>query len=264
MTPNLYETIALLVAGVLSGFINALASSGSTVTLPLLILLGIPPGIANGTNRLPIMAGSLMAIYNFNRGKLINWRRSFILTIPLLLGTITGVVIALLLPGKVIGYIITVAVCFALILIVSNVRSLLTRTESSDIPFRWSHFIVFFLIGIWSGLIVLDAASLILIGLVLVAGFEILHANAIKNYFLFVISTVSVIIFSFNQDINWTIGAILSAGSICGAYFGSKFAQHQSAKIWIYRLLIAIVVVEIIQLAWKYKLLELVGIRFSI
>jgi len=55
--PSLIETIAVLIAGILSGFINTLASSGSAVTLPLLIFLGLPPAIANGTNRIPIMAG---------------------------------------------------------------------------------------------------------------------------------------------------------------------------------------------------------------
>ena len=140
--PSFFEIIVLLAAGVLSGFINALASSGSTVTLPLLLFLGLPPTIANATNRLPIMAGSLMAMYNFNQSKLINWRKALVITIPIVFGTITGVIIASILPGKTIGVIITIAVIFALTLILSNVRALLTKKESDEPGMRWYHYIV--------------------------------------------------------------------------------------------------------------------------
>ncbi len=249
--PSLFEIAILIAAGILSGFINALASSGSTVTLPLLLFLGLPPTIANATNRMPIMAGSLMAMYNFNQSKMINWRKALIITIPVVLGTVTGVIIASLLPGKVVGVMITIAVIIAMILILSNVRSLLTKKGLAEPRMRWFHYIVFYFIGLWSGLIVLDAASLILLGLVLGVGFELLHANAIKNYLLFVISFLSVVIFGFEKEMNWTIAFILSAGSIFGAYLGSKFAQRESAKIWIYRILLTIVAVEIVQLVFR-------------
>ena len=92
--PSFFEIIVLLVAGILSGFITTLASSGSTITLPLLLFLGLPPVMANATNRIHIMFGSLMAMYNYNKSKLINWNKALIITIPVILGTITGVVIA--------------------------------------------------------------------------------------------------------------------------------------------------------------------------
>jgi len=255
--PSLFEIIVLLAAGILSGFINTMASSGSTITLPLLLFLGLPPAVANATNRIPIMFGSLMAMYNFSRSKLINWNKALIITIPIVFGTVTGVLIASILPEKVVGILITTAVIFALTLILSNVRSLLNRTGSAAPGIRWFHHFVFYFIGLWAGLIVLDSATLILLGLVLGVGFELLHANAIKNYLLFVISFISVVIFGFQKEMNWTIGIILSAGSIIGSYAGSKFARHQSAKIWIYRILIAIVFVEIIQLMLKYKLIPI-------
>ena len=50
--------LSLLAGGAVAGALNTLASSGSAITLPLLILLGIPPGVANGTNRLSVLLGS--------------------------------------------------------------------------------------------------------------------------------------------------------------------------------------------------------------
>lgn len=59
----------LLVCGVLSGMMNTLASSGSAITLPVMIFLGVPPPVANATNRLPILIGSSISVYNFQRSK---------------------------------------------------------------------------------------------------------------------------------------------------------------------------------------------------
>jgi plasmid stabilization system protein ParE len=63
----------LLVCGLLSGLMNTLASSGSAITLPAMIFLGVPPSMANATNRLPILVGSTISVYNFQRSKEIIW-----------------------------------------------------------------------------------------------------------------------------------------------------------------------------------------------
>ena len=59
--------MVLLIAGVACGFINTLASSGSAISLPMLITLGLPALAANATNRLPVLFGSLMALGHFRR-----------------------------------------------------------------------------------------------------------------------------------------------------------------------------------------------------
>tara|TARA_B100001063_G_C16741124_1_gene544859 strand:+ start:902 stop:1189 length:288 start_codon:yes stop_codon:yes gene_type:complete len=82
--------LSLLVGGAVAGALNTLASSGSAVTLPLLILLGIPPGIANGTNRLSVLLGSFSAVVSFQKSGSIPWQKAFRLSIPLALGSILG------------------------------------------------------------------------------------------------------------------------------------------------------------------------------
>jgi uncharacterized membrane protein YfcA len=110
---------------------------------------------------------------------------------------------------------------------------------------------VFFLIGIWAGLIVLDSAILILFELILACGFDLTKANPIKNFLLIIISFVSLLIFAFNGLLNWEIGLVLSIGSFFGGYWGSKIAHLEVVKKWIYRILIGIIVCEIITLVLK-------------
>ncbi len=69
-----WEIAFLLIGGAFAGALNTLASSGSAITLPLLILLGVPPGIANGTNRLGVLLGSLSAVISFHKSESIPWK----------------------------------------------------------------------------------------------------------------------------------------------------------------------------------------------
>ena len=83
-------TLLVLAGGFLSGFINTLASSGSAVTLPLLIFLGLPANIANGTNRISILAGSIAAIIALHRAKVIDWKNGLRIAVPVSIGVFIG------------------------------------------------------------------------------------------------------------------------------------------------------------------------------
>ena len=78
----LLEAVLLLFAGVFCGFLNTLASSGSAVSLPAMIFLGMDPGSANATNRLPVLAGAIAALFTFQRSEGLDWRLAARLTPP--------------------------------------------------------------------------------------------------------------------------------------------------------------------------------------
>lgn len=101
---------ALLVAvGIACGFLNTLASSGSAVSLPVLVMLRIPEVAANATNRLPVMIGSLMATWSFARSGQMDWRAAAQLVSPAVLGSIAGALLAEKLANRQMGIIITAA-----------------------------------------------------------------------------------------------------------------------------------------------------------
>jgi uncharacterized membrane protein YfcA len=72
---DISAVILFLFCGLLSGLMNTLASSGSAITLPTMVFLGVPPSMANATNRLPILVGSTISVYNFQRSKEIIWSK---------------------------------------------------------------------------------------------------------------------------------------------------------------------------------------------
>ena len=248
---DITNIILLVVSGLLSGLMNTLASSGSAITLPVMIFLGIPPSVANATNRLPILIGSSISVYNFQQSKEIIWSKTFLISIPLFLGVILGSFLTQYMDSTKIQWLLLVAMIFSFILIVTNSRKILKGRSLIKTTISLKNHIVFFLIGVWGGLIVLDSAILILFELILGCGFDLTKANPIKNFFLIIISSISLALFAFNGLINWEIGLILSAGSFMGGFCGSKIAHIANVKKWIYRTLIGIIVFEIITLVKK-------------
>jgi uncharacterized membrane protein YfcA len=216
-----------------------------------MVFLGVPRSIVNATNRLPILVGSTISVYNFQRSKDIIWSKTLLISIPLFLGVIVGTFLTKFFDSTKIQWILLVAMIFSFILIVTNSRKILKGRSLIKTKISIKNHIVFFLIGIWAGLIVLDSAILILFELILGCGFDLSKANPIKNFFLIIISFVSLLIFAFNGLINWEIGLIMSVGSFLGGYWGSKIAHLEYVKKWIYRILIGIIVFEIITLVIK-------------
>jgi uncharacterized membrane protein YfcA len=249
------DTVRLLLylgAGFCSGFLNTIASAGSALILPLLIFLGVPANIANGTNRVQIAIGRVSSIVAFQRAKAIDWRNALILAVPCVLGGCLGASIASVIQSKYIGWAITFAVIAAFVVLLTNPKRLLKDQKADKPVIKWWHLGLFFLVGIWGGFIVLDASTYSLMVLVLAIGYDLKKANAEKAVAIFPMSLASLAIFAWSGEVNWHIGLCLSVGSIVGAWAGAVLATKEWIKIWIYRILIAILILEIYQLVNKY------------
>lgn len=248
---DISSIMLLLFCGLLSGLMNTLASSGSAITLPAMIFLGVPPSIANATNRLPILIGSSISVFNFHKSKEIIWKTALVITFPMSIGVCIGTLLAQIIDTRHIELVVFIAMIFSFVLIISNSRAILKGRSLILKNISIKNHIVFFLIGVWAGLIVLDSAMLILFELILGCGLDLSKANPIKNFFLLIISLISLVIFAFHHSVHWEIGLVLSVGSFLGGYWGTKLSHLEGIKKWIYGILIVIIVVEIITLGMK-------------
>jgi len=242
--------VLLLIAGLIGGFLNAAVSSGSAIMLPFLIYLGIPPSVANATNRIPCLVGFISSTYNFHRAKLIDWRKVFILSIPLVFGTILGVLLVLKLNDNIVKNILIGALFFSLILALTKYKKITVRENQKNKSINWLTFIIFSFIGIWAGILVLDTATFILFALSLHLGVDLLRSNAIKSAVCLIILIVSSMIFYEEGQIDWQAGFLLSIGSFWGGYLGSKLAISESSRVWIFRILISVILFEMMTLVY--------------
>ena len=138
------EILILLFCGLLSGAINTLAGGGSLITLPMMIFLGLPPTIANGTNRVQLIFQNIFAVYGFKTKGISNFKFSSYLSISALLGSIIGAYIAIDFNEndfKKLLSIIMILVMFSILL--KNTRETL---EINKIKNKWLSILIFFFI----------------------------------------------------------------------------------------------------------------------
>ncbi|MBM3421054.1 MAG: sulfite exporter TauE/SafE family protein, partial [Bacteroidetes bacterium] len=89
-----YIYLILVLAGIIAGFVNTLAGSGSLLTLPLLMFIGLPPTVANATNRIGVLVQSAVSSASFRHQKTFRFRESVWFVVPSVLGSILGAGIA--------------------------------------------------------------------------------------------------------------------------------------------------------------------------
>ena len=241
-----WEISILLAGGAFAGALNTLASSGSAITLPLLIFLGVPPGVANGTNRLGVLLGSLSAVISFQKSGSIPWRKTFTLSAPLAVGAIIGARAATYLNDERIQLTINMAIIAALaVLVIGSKRFLFLRESRQN---KESIFMLpcIFLVGFWTGFIVLDSATYMILALVMLGSMDVTEANPIKAVFLLFASILSIPIFFLEGQIALVPGIALALGGAVGSWWAAKVAIKPWIKRWIYFLLITVVSIELV------------------
>jgi uncharacterized membrane protein YfcA len=246
------EIIIAIGAGLICGFLNTVASSGSAVTLPLLLFMGLTPAMANGTNRVPVMVGALIASIAFLRAGIIDWSLAFKILTPTVIGSICGAYLAVYVPQNYIKLLIFIALIFAFLLLFSGIKKLIEKELEEGLRYGGFEIAILFAVGLWLGLIVLDGGTYLLLALIAFVRLPLVIANAYKNLVILATAAIALAIFSMKDAVNWELGGIMALGSIVGAFFGAKFALHQLAKVWTFRFLVAVIVLELIHMGMQY------------
>jgi uncharacterized protein len=252
MLLHIFYSIILIAAGLACGLINTLASSGSAISLPVLLLFGLSPLEANATNRLSVLFGSLMALRTFQAKGDVDWRPGIEMVIPATLGSVAGVLAAEKISGRSMGLVITAAVMAALIVLVTKMKKVLERPPGGAPRITTLGMAALFGVGFWLGFIVLDGATYLMLVLILMFRYDLVHANALKALLGVTTTLVPIIIFANSGSIRWPEGLLMSVGSIAGGHLGARLTMHERAKVWIFRTLIAVLLLEIVHLAIQY------------
>ncbi len=233
--------LAVILAGFVAGFINTLAGSGSTITLPLLIFLGLPANVANGTNRISIFFQTLVSVGSFKKQKVIEAKTSMRLAIPAVIGSIIGAQFAVEINERIMNNAIAIMLVIMFFLLLFKPEAWIKGQAylASEKPGIFQ-IVIFFVIGIYGGFIQAGVGMFLLAGLVLGSGLDLVKANAVKNLIILLFTSVVMVIFMYNNQINYEIGLILAAGSMLGAFVATKFAVSWGPKFIRYVLLFVI------------------------
>jgi uncharacterized membrane protein YfcA len=225
-----YHLILLLVGGLLTGFINTLAGGGSIISLSVLMFLGLDASIANGTNRIAIVFQSLASAGSFRQGGILELTKSRWFTIPAILGSIAGAWIAVDLNKELIEKAIGIVMLGMVFFILYKPELWLKgKPELLDKPVTPFRIVLFFLIGVYGGFIQVGIGYLLLAGLVLNAGYDLVKANALKVFITFVYSPFALIVFIYHNQVHWMYGLVLASGAAAGGLIASRMAIRKGA-----------------------------------
>ncbi len=250
-----YLYLAVIAAGFGAGFINTLAGSGSLITLPLLIFLGLPANVANGTNRVGVLIQNLVAANSFHRRGMIDVRGAITLAVPAVVGAVVGAQIAVNLNEEMMRYTIggLMLVMLAVIL-VKPTRWLKGRPEALERRPGWLQMLIFFGIGVYGGFIQAGVGIFLLAGLVLSVGYDLVRANAVKVLIIFLFTIFALGVFVMNGQVRWEMGLLLAIGNAAGGWVAAKMAIEKGA-VFVRWLLIAVVAVSAAKLLGLFDLI---------
>lgn len=224
------EGIILIFSGVAVGFINTLAGGGSAISLSVLMMMGLSPAMANGTNRIAIIMQNITAVGSFKNQKVLDSRKSLLLSIPAIIGSFLGAWIAVDIQKdifeKAIGIVLLVMLFF---MFYKPKNWLKENTELVNKPLSWKQYGLFFLIGIYGGFIQVGVGYFLLASLVWGAGYELVKANAAKVFIVMMYMIFSLIVYIYHDLIDYTYGFTLAIGTMTGAFIASKMAVKKGA-----------------------------------
>jgi len=222
--------LLLVATGVVSGFINTLAGGGSMLTLPILMIFGMPADIANGTNRLAVLAQSATGAFEFNRAGRLDrnaWAR---VLVPTILGAAIGAIAASVMP---VVYLKPVLLCvmmtMAALMLINP--AFMQPGEDQTVNQGGLGLVALFGAGLYGGFIQAGVGFILLAALSGVMQYDLVRGNALKNLCTGIFSLVALVVFAWQEQVHWMWGLALAAGSAVGAYLSVKVTLTLSARV---------------------------------
>lgn len=230
MDQNTLLLAAVPITGFAAGFINTLAGSGSLLTLPILILLGLPANVANGTNRVGVLLQNIVAVATFRQRGALELKGSWQLIVPTVAGAVVGAELAVDLDEALLRRVIGVLMLALLGVMLFKPERWIAAHATRREPHLAVEVPLFFAIGVYGGFIQVSVGLFLLAGLVLGAGYNLVGANAMKNLIVLVFTVAALVVFVINDQVQWTLGLLLGAGQAMGAWVAARIALKRGAE----------------------------------
>ncbi len=245
------EALAILGAGMAAGAINAVVGSGTLITFPVLLAAGYQPVVANVSNTIGLVPGSLAGAVGYRRELAGQRPRLTRLAPASLAGGITGAAALLLLPERLFEAIVPVFIALALVLVVVqrrlDVALARIRPREGERPRAWA-VVAVFAAGVYGGYFGAAQGILLLAILGVALHDHLQRINALKVVLAGIVNTVAGVVFAFVADVAWGPAALIAAGSIAGGWLGARYGRRLE-ETHLRGLVVAVGVVAILQLA---------------
>lgn len=232
--------VLLISAGFAAGIVNSIAGGGSFLTLPALMLFGLDPQLANGTNRLAVLFSSASAVATFEKHSHLDKRLVRRVGIPTLMGVPLGALIAVHLPADAFQGIFGVLFLVMGVIILLDPKRLAGQHEVEERPF-WKLAPVFILIGVYVGFMQAGMGILLLVAMSWLNTGDLISSNAVKNSVGFIVTLAATLVFVVYGQVAWLPGLVMAFGNVFGGVVGARLAIKKGNRL-VFGLLIFVMV----------------------
>jgi len=244
------DVVVIVAAGLFAGGINSVVGSGTLVTFPVLLALGYPPVVANVSNSIGLVPGSVSGAIGYRRelkgqaGRLVRFG------LVTAVGAVGGAFLLLVLPPGAFEAVVPALIVVALVLVV--LQPFIARKLAERAPDRHPHGGIPLLVGVFGTAVYggyFGAAQ----GVILLALMGILlddslqRLNGVKNVTTATANLTSGLVFVFVADVDWAVVGLLAGGSIIGGLIGARIGRRLR-PFWLRAAIVVVGTVAIVQL----------------
>jgi uncharacterized protein len=228
---NNWQILLVFVAGVAAGTINTVVGSGTLITFPILLAVGLPPVTANVSNTVGLFPGSFVGAYGYRRELEGQGRRATVMATASLPGAILGAVLLLVLPPGVFKAVVPVLIILAILLVAFGRRIAAWTTahgrgatDQVTLPL-W---LLTFATAVYGGYFG-AAQGVLLMGIFsLFLAESLQRQNALKNVLAGLVNLVAAVVFTLTTHVDWTAALTIACGSIIGGIIGARVGRRLS------------------------------------
>jgi len=229
---NLWLLALLMVTGIVAGVINTIAGGGSSLTIPALMLLGLPADVANATNRVGVFLQCCVGSWGFRQADKLDTANIGPILVPTLLGGLAGALLAAFLPVSFLKpLLLGTMIAMALVILVRpSVVSPPAGTKNLNVSESSKGWWVLFIAGVYGGFVQAGVGFVLLAALSGALRYDLVRGNALKMICTLAFTGVALAVFIVEDLVLWVPGLVLAAGTMIGAALAVRIALKVSQR----------------------------------
>jgi uncharacterized membrane protein YfcA len=216
------ELILLVITGIATGFLNVMAGGGSMLSVPILIFLGVPGTVANGTNRIALLPQNISAVIAFYRKGFANFKLSLSLGACTIPGTLIGASLATKIPNDQFNNLLAIIMVMVLIVMALPQAKTIDVNQTPSRNRLIAGHALMALIGFWGGFIHIGVGFLLMPVLNRVMQLDLITTNAHKVFIVLCYTSVALTVFASQLELVWKFGVALGIGTWIGAWIAAN------------------------------------------
>lgn len=231
------DFVAIFAAGTAAGTINTVVGSGSLITFPTLVALGYPPLVANVSNNIGLVPGSMSGVYGYRRELVGQSQRLRRLVPASFLGGLAGATLLLALPSTVFRRVVVVLIAAALLLVIVQPvvsRRLADRRRAGghghrDVTLPLVGLVA--AVGVYGGYFGAAQGIILIAILGIFLDDDLQRLNGCKNVLAMTVNAVASVVFIASTRIDWAVVAVIAVGSTIGGQIGARVGRRLDPRL---------------------------------